>query len=708
MEPSPARNTRSQSVNLMDGSTITPKRRPGKSKPNNLRKSTNRQTSPLQRKLVFTTNEQSGDNLLTLEKISTPVVGESLSCDERALTATCLSKHDNGDIVTSTPYVNGDVRLNNTGDKSNTNNTNNTVVIPLQTNLQFSFDNSNTTFETALNRSEVSFTTNMSKQTEDMRDNGQVQSQEGSVNATVGDGTEEDLRGSEELRDRHLGEEQPEMKTAAEVTNSDLKMMLEALGNSMKTLKTDILKEVRDEIAQVGPTIKLELEQKISQLDTRIDTTQQDAEKVKQQQTTDVKKISKLEAKVKFYETKFEKLQNVLSFQEQVIKGIIDKVEREEEQKRRNKLFVKGLTGITDNNGVEKVNEFFKNTLLITHDIPLLKAYRKTETDEWVTVLLKNNGDRFKIFENASNLKGKKNINGQYFKIRDNQPPRFREERRRRKEVIKQNNKASVAEQIKLSVKKNKLIVTNQGEDNEYTPPLHCPSRLEAACLTAAELLELNRINLVQGPTVPEKGNTFTGLVMDAGSIEEVNKAYLLLRYKNMNANHIICACRVPGDTLVNREQFMDDEDYGMGRVLWEYMKDVAQTSRAIFIIRTTDGTHLNAGRFDAMIQAAKQAVNLKPLNTVLDKYQFSWPSRGARGGMHGVKSGTRKHLYNRVEEKYAISAEESDTGSEYEGGRPLTEETAMKTLQSNMDSETEITFQVPQGTHAQAAEVQA
>ena len=55
-----------------------------------------------------------------------------------------------------------------------------------------------------------------------------------------------------------------------------------------------------------------------------------------------------------------------------------------------------------------------------------------------------------------------------------------------------------------------------------------------------------------------------------------------------------------------------------------------------LYLSLDTDGKHIGNQRFEAIVTAAKNAVNHRPFNRVSDTFQFSWSKSRGRGFMAG------------------------------------------------------------------------
>ena len=236
---------------------------------------------------------------------------------------------------------------------------------------------------------------------------------------------------------------------------------------------------------------------------------------------------------------------------------------------------------------------------------------------------LNNNSDKKYIFSNVTKLQGKKGVNDKAYRIDNQLPPKMREAKKKNRNFIWRNKK-SVAEKLSMSVQKGKLIM----EGNTYRPWIREPDVDKLVQLRKDEILELEEMKVIKGIPQIEGSSTFIGYVGDVNSFEDINRAYEYVRYMNMGARHIICACIVPGSNVIESVDYCDSDEHGAGHRLLEYMESAELTNRVIFVARHYDGQHIRPKRFELIINATKSAVNQKPLNELTGKFQFSWGSK--------------------------------------------------------------------------------
>ena len=303
------------------------------------------------------------------------------------------------------------------------------------------------------------------------------------------------------------------------------------------------------------------------------------------------------------------------------------KIEGMESEKLRPNLIVQGIDEDKSENCVAKIKKFFKDELELVHDIHIKFAHRLGKgKNRPIKVVLVNSADKGLIYSNANKLQGKKSKSGKSYKIDDQLPARQQELKNKSRHFIWRNKK-STAEKIELSVKRGQLQV----EGTPYNSKIKIPDDQKLSKLKPDEIKELNKIKVRKG--VPEiyGGSTFTGYISDNSSFDDVNKAYEWVRFHNLDARHIVCACKIPGSTVIDSFAYEDHEEHGAGQRILKYMDEVGLDNRAVFITRHYDGTHIGPQHFECMIKAAKSAVNQKPFNEVTGSYQFSWSNKKSR-----------------------------------------------------------------------------
>ena len=451
-------------------------------------------------------------------------------------------------------------------------------------------------------------------------------------------------------------------------TNGDILEAILGLQTTMNRVETDlqaIKKQEEDTKAEVE-TLKKELakdQEAAKKQETKVTL-------METSNTTLRANFEALEARMEQMEIRSEKMLNLFHYQEQILTECRVNIEKLETQKTKNNLIIQGLEVKAGETTIKAVQDFFKEQMNMQQPVQIQKAFKSEKFDN-ITVKLTNPGDKKTVFEHVKNLKGKKNKAGKFYSVDNQNNSRMKENRRRNKEIIKLNKNLSVAQKLELSIKKGVMMQTTV-EDSEtvekpYRGNIQRPNHIDAMMLTQSEIADLEQeFPLIPGQRVPIETSTFRGYVVDVNDFEQVNRAYMLMRYKHLDARHIVCAAALHDHGNLMTEGFEDDEEFGCGRILLEYLQDTSTMNRAVFVVRYTDGKHIGIKRHDGYLYAARHAMNAKPLNQILNKYQFSWHTF-VKHGRGGKKLGAgRQARYDRCENLFP----EGETDSQDEEGK--------------------------------------
>ena len=424
------------------------------------------------------------------------------------------------------------------------------------------------------------------------------------------------------------------------IDNNTILMMFMDIKQTVGTINTSV-KRLETSHETIISSMKSS-EEKIKHLEEAVNkkTDEERSTQIESKVIDHDKRICELERIIGENRVANERMMETLRFQEQLINECKRRFDTQEYTKNKMNITIQGLKITSQKDALATAKEFFKEKMLIQQPIDITKAY-KPGTYDSITVVLKKMEDKKLIFDNTANLKHKRNSKGKFYSIDSFKTAEKKESRRRNREVLKLNEKLSVAQKLVLTLKNG---VIYEGE-NEYKGNIRNPSHYDIIQTTTEELNEIRqKYPVVAGIDVQKETSTFQGYVADVRNFDEVNEIYKLIRADNMTARHIICAAIVDGSHQLDTMGFEDDAEHGCGRVLLEYLRDIKNENRAIFVTRYTDGQQIKEKRFDGLLEAAKNAINSKPFNTVTQKYHFAWPTVKTKMG------GGRKARYLRVQ----------------------------------------------------------
>ena len=143
------------------------------------------------------------------------------------------------------------------------------------------------------------------------------------------------------------------------------------------------------------------------------------------------------------------------------------------------------------------------------------------------------------------------------------------------------NKQPTLLNKLVLSMKKGNLM--RDGEP--YTSHIKTPDDQKLLKLKPDEIKELEKIQVTCGDTITKKSYRFTGYTSDVQNYDEVNAAYELVRYRNMDVRHIICASLLPGTDVLSCFDHDDNDEHEAGAFLMEYMIKANLKNRALFIV---------------------------------------------------------------------------------------------------------------------------
>ena len=333
--------------------------------------------------------------------------------------------------------------------------------------------------------------------------------------------------------------------------------------------------------------------------------------------------VRKIKSNNDFQGVKIDKLTETVARQNHVIQELSGKVERLQQDKLREHVVIHGIVEKKGENCTSIAQYFFKNTLELSKEIEVVKAFRLGKGKyRPLQVTIMNVHDKSLIYSNAEKLKDKTNEKKKSYRIEDVLPTRLAEKKRKKRTMVWRNkNRTTVGDRLRVEFDKGRLMV----EGAPYKSQLVNPDNCDILKLKPEEILELQKVPVCKGMPVTHETSQFVGYVADIRSFEDANCAYEWVKYNNMGARHVIAAAKLVGPDTIYNVDFEDDNEHGGGKALLDYLDEAKIEGRAVFVARYYDGKHIGPKRFKCMINAVKLAMNQKPFNTVTQKFQFSW-----------------------------------------------------------------------------------
>ena len=236
--------------------------------------------------------------------------------------------------------------------------------------------------------------------------------------------------------------------------------------------------------------------------------------------------------------------------QERQISELNNKIENIQLEKTKNNLMI---WGVDETEGEEDVGETFKDfvklKLEITSTVPVNKVQRRgKKSPRMLWVELANNDDKYLIFKHLKNLKGKKNMQGFGYSIREDLPESMQEQDKRYRSIM-HANKIKTVGQMNMIVKNKKLLINNQvyrksvpapwREENQvYRKSVPAPTREEL--LNPEEREYIQSANLVMSGEKREKGNVFIAYAANIANVQQARAIYRHIKTKHIDSTHVV------------------------------------------------------------------------------------------------------------------------------------------------------------------------
>lgn len=171
-----------------------------------------------------------------------------------------------------------------------------------------------------------------------------------------------------------------------------------------------------------------------------------------------------------------------------------------------------------------------------------------------------------------------------------------------------------------MKISGGKLLIDNEPYEKQiYTPTpreLLYPDRFTQGNSTA--------ISLFRGEDDTRDNSKFIGYAAEVKDLDDVQAAYFLVKKKHAEATHVACAFRIPGNNPATLQDFVDDGEFGAGRIMLKWLHDKNHFNVAVFMVRYYGGKHTGPGRFDIFRQVVGTAVlRLKKATETAEKSKF-------------------------------------------------------------------------------------
>ena len=332
--------------------------------------------------------------------------------------------------------------------------------------------------------------------------------------------------------------------------------------------------------------------------------------------------LDQMRAELSEQDWKINMLVDTVMRQEQKIEELRWKDEKREQKEMGDTFYIDNLLHKKDEDLITVVSDFISTNLKISDGYEIKAAYRcGNSKPKSVCVKVNNIKERTVIFQNIGNLKDVKNSEGKKYYLNKLLPARIKEEKRREKDIIRENYLIPQASRPTVDRIDEGLQVGESIYHKKILPPtvkqlIHQP---------AEKKQKRRQIIITAGNQIEVETSQFYGYSAFVKNFDEIELAYLNVKEKHAAARHVCCAYRLPGTEVAYLQDYVDDDEPGVGRVLLELLKDIDAFNRVIFVARHYPGDHVGDARFLAFKQAALSAIIKAPTNRITGNTEITW-----------------------------------------------------------------------------------
>ena len=308
------------------------------------------------------------------------------------------------------------------------------------------------------------------------------------------DGNSDNLDSTESLPDTHNKSDNSETMSRKNVTMLDLYDMISGLTTTAKNTENSIKemqKNFKDEMTStsarltkleedfsVTNTKLTELEQKSTETPTiQVSNTIQQVEMLTHNIDNIDSNVEVIMDELKGCKEKMESLTEVVSLQSTRIQELQSEIVDLQTRSMKYNIIINGIKRLKkDENCIALVTKFCTKLLKIPTPIEIVVAHRLGQTlYSPIVARLAKAEHKTLIFEHVSNLKGKKNSTGSFYRVSDQLPGSRKEKDRRRRDILRNNNKLGPSEKLELSTAKGVIYRKDGNIMVKYESKIVCP-----------------------------------------------------------------------------------------------------------------------------------------------------------------------------------------------------------------------------------------
>ena len=290
--------------------------------------------------------------------------------------------------------------------------------------------------------------------------------------------------------------------------------------------------------------------------------------------------------------------------QNDIIAELCEKVERLESINAKRMVTITGLKCDNRKHIYKKqVQNFLADEMGL--NIEIEDIYKSGTQSELMILTLPSYHEKKLIFQNIYKIKDLANEDGKKVYVNDYFTVAAVEKRRREKDIKDEMALKPPMKKKDISYGKGGMLIGGA----PYVKKVEVPDPAKLVQLSKTQITQILSIKLQKGDKIMKSGSSFIAYTCAANSLDTVKDAYMKVKLEHPGARHIAAVWSLPGVNKYEADDFQEDQEYGVGRIMWKCVQDNGLTNRAFYVVRYYGGTKMGNERFDCYVAAMKNAL---------------------------------------------------------------------------------------------------
>ena len=260
----------------------------------------------------------------------------------------------------------------------------------------------------------------------------------------------------------------------------------------------------------------------------------------------------------------------------------------------------------------QQLEGFFRSDLKVAveiEDFYFVGAF----TPPNIIITVQNQNQKREALAAVDNIKSYINRDNKRLFLREYYTTEANEARKKKAHIHKMNEQKEEDLRFEITFKGGSMQI----DGHQCLNPVAPPDPLQVLSMPMEKLNEIMDYPLNTSPKLVKKDNIFIAASATVSSFEQINKAYMAMKLKHPGARHIVAVWNIPTDMIYDGQNYVEDEELGVGQSMLSVLVSNDITHRAVFVARYA-AAKLNDDRIPAYVAAVEAIIQQAPYNTAV------------------------------------------------------------------------------------------